>query len=141
MKRTRAGFMFRRVAPALIVFGAVHVYADKVWRWPIAEHVMRWGEAAGCQVIREGGVVMGMDGPFFGGGPKTRVWNRVYRHAPWASAAGLAYIAAMVAYSVCAGPLGRTRLFGYRGQTRCGVCGYTLHGLKEPRCPECGRAI
>jgi hypothetical protein len=44
-------------------------------------------------------------------------------------------------YWLCAGPLGRTRFFGYRGPTRCGACGYGLQGLREPKCPECGVVI
>ena len=27
------------------------------------------------------------------------------------------------------------------GNTYCGVCGYILKGLSEPRCPECGTRI
>jgi hypothetical protein len=27
------------------------------------------------------------------------------------------------------------------GQTRCRKCGYTLRGITEPRCPECGEKI
>ena len=27
------------------------------------------------------------------------------------------------------------------GELHCPACGYTLRGLSQPRCPECGRAI
>jgi hypothetical protein len=27
------------------------------------------------------------------------------------------------------------------GETRCRKCGYTLRGISEPRCPECGERI
>jgi hypothetical protein len=27
------------------------------------------------------------------------------------------------------------------GKTRCGNCGHALRGLREPRCPECGKRI
>lgn len=30
---------------------------------------------------------------------------------------------------------------GVCGDPRCRKCGYTLRGLSEPRCPECGEAI
>jgi len=37
-----------------------------------------------------------------------------------------------------------TRIFGADPADRelhCRRCGYILHGLSEPRCPECGEAI
>lgn len=88
-----------------------------------------------------GQTVYGKAGPFFGEGVKVDVWNFVWRQAGWAAAAGGAYGAAAGAYWAMCVPLGRTRVFGYRGETRCGGCGYGLRGLREARCPECGRGV
>ena len=33
------------------------------------------------------------------------------------------------------------RKYAIDGLTRCGVCGYILRGLTEPRCSECGTKI
>ena len=92
-------------------------------------------------MIRIGVLVMHANGPFVGDDPRTAAWNWAYRHGPWMATTGAAYAAALAAYGLCAGPLGRGRVFGYRGPTRCGRCGYALHGLREPRCPECGTAM
>jgi hypothetical protein len=130
-----------RVAIALAVFGAAHVWISREHHWNIQNWILERGQAAGCTVVQLGYIVMGQDGPFFGDDPKNRAWNFAYRNAPWLAAAFASYAAAMAAYTLAAGPLGRTRLFGYRGPTCCGSCGYQLRGLNEPKCPECGTPI
>jgi hypothetical protein len=134
-------FQARRLAVSLIVFGVVHAYVESHWRWPIQSWILDAGKAAGCQVVEMGAIVNSPYGPFYGDDVRTRVWNWAYRTAGWGSAVAIAYAAAMAAYGLCAGPLGRTRVFGYRGPTRCGRCSYALHGLRQPVCPECGTRI
>ena len=137
------GYMTRRLAVALVCFGAAHVLVDERLAGPIRSAIVSLGEAAGQRVAYISVLVVGPDGPFLGEGSGTRVWNLAWRNAPWAAAAAAGWTAAMLAYAACASPrlLGRSRLFAYRGPTRCGGCGYVLTGLREMRCPECGRGI
>lgn len=139
--RPARGVFWKRAAPALLVFAVVQVYVGRVWKWDIERWVLERGEAAGCQAVQLGEYLVGERGPFVGEGARDQAWNSVWRHATLAvsSAAGLAGAGAV--YALAAGPLGRTRVFGYRGPTRCGSCGYALAGLAESRCPECGRRI
>ena len=129
--------LWLRLAAALVAFGAVHVYMSRELYWPIASRIIELGEACGMHVTRLGGQFP-MPHPFFGEGGWVAVWNYVFDHGPrvWILA---------VSWAVAAGVFWLT---GYRraapardGKTRCGACGYVLEGLKEPRCPECGRAI
>ncbi len=131
----------KRVLPAAVCFAVVQESLLRAYEWDLRSWVTRHGEAAGCGVMRSGPYFIGRSGPFIGEDLKHDAWNFAWRHVGLAvsSAAGLG--AAAGVYTVCACGLGRTRLFGYRGPTRCGVCGYALAGLTEPRCPECGRAI
>lgn len=80
-------------------------------------------------------------GPFRSARAVDRVCNGLYRHGPTAVVQGGSFLAAAGVYALLAGPLARTRLLRYRGPTRCGVCGYTLTGLREARCPECGKGL
>ena len=107
----------------------------------IGHWICRAGHRAGCEVFVSSAYLIGPDGPFLGEGPRDAAWNWAWRNATWILASGAGAAAALVTYVICAGPLGRTRLLGYRGTTRCGACGYDLAGAREAKCPECGRAV
>ena len=49
----------------------------------------------------------------------------------------------VLAVGVPLAPLGAWIFYRNRKQVtgRCRSCGYNLHGLREPRCPECGEAF
>lgn len=132
---------WKRAIPAVLVFAAVQVVVTRVWGWDLQFWIIERGKAAGCDVVQSSAYFIGEDGPFFGEGFRDAAWNFVWRHAALMSASGAGLACAALVYALGAGPLRRTRVFGYRGPTRCGACGYALAGLVEPRCPECGRAI
>lgn len=73
-------------------------------------------------------------------------WNALYGYkvSPTVSFivyCGLLYhlppVALGIVVYVALGRIGRAR----SRELHCPDCGYILHGLSEPRCPECGRAI
>ncbi|MBX3358267.1 MAG: hypothetical protein KF745_07550 [Phycisphaeraceae bacterium] len=131
-----------RVIVASLCFGAAHALVWRTATWTIQSWVVDLGDAAGCGVYRISGQLMLTEGgPFHGDGGGAAAWNVLYRNAPWWAAAAAGCAGALVGYWVCALPLGRTRLFGTGGVTRCGGCGYELSGLREPRCPECGARV
>lgn len=126
-----------RSAAALLCFAAVHTYMDRVWAWHIADAVLRIGETCGGQVRNISGyIALGESGPFTGGRKADTVFNFVWRQR-WA-AAPLAGFAAAAGLSLILAGRAPPRT---PGVTTCGWCGYALRGLREPRCPECGRAI
>ena len=133
----------KRIVIAAVVFVAVHSWMSirEKDTYAIQGWIVRQAKAAGCQPIFESRVMMwGPDGPFYGDDPKTRVFNWLAsRGSRWAELLG-GFAAAACVYGLCA-RYERTRVLGYRGETRCGWCGYGLKGLQEPRCPECGRDI
>ena len=140
MRPARRVFL-KRAVPAVLLFAAVQTFVTREHGWDIRLWVTERGEAAGCAVFRSRAYMVGEDGPFLGDDLPHAVWNFLWRHSTLivASAAGLA--TAVGAYCVAAGPLGRSRVFGYRGPSVCGLCGYPLVGLAEARCPECGRSV
>jgi hypothetical protein len=91
------------------------------------------GEAIGLKVARINGLPFCEDG-FWPG-----VWNAAYLHGPSLLCALAAWLGAVLAFAALGG-LGLPRPV-LDGRTRCGWCGYILSGLREPRCPECGRRI
>lgn len=132
----------KRLSPALVGFGLVCGYLQRNDEGQIRRWIVERGVDSGQVVFRSGEIFVGEGGPFVGeDGPATRAWNFAWRSAPWIVAAGAGFTGAGAVYVLCAWPLGRTRIFGYRGPTLCGWCGYHLSGLRQPRCPECGRAI
>lgn len=141
MIRPARWVFLKRAVPAAVLFALVQVGVERTWQWDIESWIVHRGIDAGCDAFLSRTYVVGEHGPFFGDDTKCARWNFLWRHATLAAstAAGLASAAAV--YGLAAGPLGRTRAFGYRGPTRCGSCGYALAGLTEPRCPECGRCI
>jgi hypothetical protein len=69
-----------------------------------------------------------------------RVWPSWYWHLAYALATALpASLIAVVVYAAL------TRRFGagppLGSPPRCRRCGYILHGLSRPQCPECGEVI
>lgn len=140
MRPARRVFL-KRVLPAAVCFAAAEVHVERTHDWDLRGWIVERGEAAGCAVFRSGRYLVGERGPFFGDDLKHDAWNLAWRHGPLALSSVVGLVAAGCAYGVCAGPLGRTRVFGYRVATRCGGCGYALAGLREARCPECGRVI
>jgi hypothetical protein len=133
----------KRAAIAAAVFVAVHSCLAMWEREELAIQgwIVRVARSAGCQPIFESrGMMWGPGGPFYGEDAKTRMFNWLASYGPWWSELLAAFAAAMVVYAVCS-RLERWRWLGYRGETRCGWCGYGLKGLKEARCPECGRGF
>ena len=132
--RRRAALRF---ASALLCFAAVHTYVDRAWEWRLRDAVIGLGERCGGQVRNISGyIAIGESGPFTGGRTADRVFNFVWRNT-WA-AAPLAGFAAAAGLSLILAGRAPART---RGVTTCGWCGYALRGLREPRCPECGRPI
>lgn len=137
---TRA-VLARRLAVAVLAFATGSSLADSFLRYRIQGWIIDAGRSAGCHITQAGVVMIGPRGPFLGEGLASALWNSVWRNGPWLSTALIGYAAALATYSLCAGSLGATRVFGYRGMARCGRCRYPLQGLREPRCPECGQVI
>lgn len=135
--------ILKRVSVALVVFVSTHTWIAARQResYSIQQWIVRRAKAAGCQRIFESREMMwGPDGPFYGDDAKTRVFNYLASRGTWWVELGLGFVAATGAWLLCRG-FERTRVLGYRGETRCGWCGYGLAGLVEERCPECGRGI
>ena len=133
--------MLKRMVLSVAVFAVVHSVCADRWRWPVQNWIVRRAKAAGCQPLFESRVMMwGPDGPFYGEGFKTRAFNYAATWGPWWAGVLGSFAAAVGVYGVGV-RLERTRAMGYRGETRCGMCGYRLAGLKEAKCPECGRGI
>lgn len=133
----------KRVAVAVAAFVAVHTWVSAREResYGMQQWIVRQAKAAGCQPIFESrGMMWGPDGPFFGEDSKTRVFNFLAKYGPWWTGLLAGFGGALVVYAAATG-LERSRVLGYRGETRCGWCGYGLKGLQEARCPECGRGI
>lgn len=133
--------MLKRVVLSVLVFTAVHAaFADR-WKYPVQAWIVRRAKAAGCQPFFESRVMMwGPDGPFYGDGFKTSFFNFAASWGPWWAGMLGSFLAAVVVYLACV-RLERSWVLGYRGRTRCGGCGYGLAGLKEAKCPECGRVV
>lgn len=135
--------ILKRVVIAAVVFVAVHSWMAMREHdsYAIQQWIVRQAKAAGCQPIFESRVMMwGPSGPFYGEDAKTRVFNWLASYGSWWAEMLAGFGAAAAVYGLCA-RFERTRVLGYRGETRCGWCGYGLAGLKEARCPECGRGI
>jgi hypothetical protein len=125
---------------AVACFAVVCGAGERHFSWPLRNWTMHLGERLGQTVYYISVPVIGREGPFHGDGPVTAAWNFAWRHVSWAIPALGGYAAAAGAF----GALGRRTGAGRRprdGQTRCGGCGYILRGVREPRCPECGRSI
>jgi hypothetical protein len=63
-------------------------------------------------------------------------WSPSQAHVPFLIL-GIIYVVALVPVHIWAWHM-RPR---YRSPWECQVCGYTLYGLHDPRCPECGTAF
>lgn len=141
--RPMTRIILKRIVLATVVFVAVHSWMAMQEResYAIQEWIVRRAKAAGCQPIFESRMMMwGPSGPFYGGDAKTRVFNYLATSgARWAEL-GAGFGAAAGVWLVCV-RFERKRVLGYRGETRCGWCGYGLAGLREAKCPECGRGI
>lgn len=139
LPRTRV--FVKRLTAAAVCAACVHTLVARRSA-EVSDWIARAGNRAGCEWVFMSGVYAVTDsGVFHGDDPKTRAWNVAYRHGASLAAAGAAWGAGAGVYLLAAGPLGRTRVFGHRGATRCGRCGYDLAGLAQPRCPECGRVL
>ncbi len=131
----------RRMAVSAAAFVVVHSLLAIRYQWDIQEWMIGTARAWGAQPIFESrALAWGPDGPFFGDGWKVRVFNFMASRGAWWVELGAGLAAACLVYGVCLWwELRRWR--GYRGETRCGGCGYGLKGLREMRCPECGKGI
>jgi hypothetical protein len=127
-----------RFAAALAAFGLVSGYLTWFHQWRLAAWVVRAGQAFGMDVTQVSGKYVAPR-PFDGVGFWPAAWNAAFALAPPLLCAIAAWLAAAATFAACGG-LGPLRRFR-DGRTRCGHCGYILSGLREPRCPECGRAI
>lgn len=133
-------YMIMRLLLAMLCLGGTHAFLDRAFTKNVQGVVLRAGEAAGCEIMKISGFMLtGPGGPFRG--ESSAIWNAFYNYAPTFVNAILSGLIALAAYAFASGPLGRTRLFGYRGQTRCGGCNYNLANLKSDRCPECGKVL
>ena len=134
--------MLKRTLLCVAVFAVIHGVVMPRWEWPVQQWILDMARAAGCHAIYEDGGVMarGRGGPFAGDDLKERFFNYAADRGAWWVSLMAAFASVACVYGVCV-RLERTRVLGYRGETRCGGCGYGLTGLKEPKCPECGRAI
>jgi hypothetical protein len=79
--------------------------------------------------------------PFEGDTRRIQVLNLLYANAPWAAPAAVAFAISFVVFWMCSNYFARTRLFGYRGPTRCDRCRYSLAGIVAEQCPECGKSF
>ena len=136
MRRVR----YKRLAISLLAYTVIYTWLIGPGAGPILRGIEKLGQAAGCDVVQLGLTGAGAGGPFMGTGLRVRFFNLLARNGVWWSAAGAGFAAAMT-LTMIGLRLEHTRLIGYRGPTRCGRCGYTLRGLREPRCPECETAI
>jgi hypothetical protein len=127
-----------RLAAALAVFAAVHGYVAWYHGSKIGLWVVGVGQAFGMNVTQLSGKYVSPH-PFDGAGFWAAAWNHAYALGPPVICAMAAWLAAAAVFAAYGG-LGSLRR-SRDGLTRCGGCGYILSGLKEPRCPECGRAI
>ncbi len=129
-----------RLLFAMLCLGCALASFDRALTDKFRNVLLPAGEATGSEVIRVSGLLMtGPGGPF--SGKYTAIWNPVYHYGPTFVNAILAGLIALAAHALVSGPFGRTRLFGYRGPTRCGGCNYNLANLKSTRCPECGKVL
>ncbi len=139
--RSMTRILVKRVAISVAVFVCVHAFVSAVDQYRIQQWFIEVAKAAGCQPVFESRVMMwGPNGPFYGEDFKTRAFNYLVTRGPWWVELMAALVPAMVVYGLCM-RWERSRWLGYRGETRCGGCGYGLKGLKGVRCPECGRGI
>jgi hypothetical protein len=129
-----------RLFLSLAVFAGVYAWLTGGCSGRILEWILDAGRAAGCGLTQTGGIAWGPGGPFVGDGLRVRAFNILAREGVWLTGAGVGFTAAFLVYA-CLVRTEHWRLVGYRGPTRCGPCGYTLRGLRGPRCPECGREI
>lgn len=125
---------WRRAAIATVVFCLLlPVSKEHVSRWAL-EALILLGKRLGYVYFQSGGYFKDMQGRVFSGPPAWFDWL-------WSFALGWGtylppLLAALLAYHLLSARRPRPD-----GHTRCGPCGYILKGLREPRCPECGRAI
>lgn len=135
-------FMLMRLLATIVSIGAAHVYLDRVMTRHFHDAFLRLGEATGSPVFRISGFLgSGTNGPFYGQDLAATFWNTMYRYGPTFANAILACLIAIATHKLVSGLFGRTRLFGYRGPTRCGGCNYNLANLGATRCPECGKVL
>jgi hypothetical protein len=133
--------MLKRLLVSTLVFGLVWLYVWGLHRYDVENWIVSGGQRVGLEVENiSGHILWTEDGPFFGEGLRVRIANWLARNGGLHAAVWCSFLSAAAAYGLCARAY-RWRVLGYRGPTRCGVCGYGLSGLREPRCPECGRAI
>jgi hypothetical protein len=106
---------------------------------PLERIVRQWcfelGAAAGCHYFQSGVYAVGEHGPFFGG-DYAPLLNFAWRNFPWTLPTLPPLLLAAVTFRLTV-----RRPPARDGVTRCGWCGYALSGVREPRCPECGRAV
>lgn len=133
--------MAKRLLASLLVFAAVRSGLHAAAPYWVSERIMQLGEWMGCQVVKLGRVLVSDRGVFYGDDSKTACFNFAYRNGEWSVYALAGFLAALGTYWLLSGPLVKWRPASYRGETHCGGCGYVLHGLREPRCPECGSSI
>ena len=133
--------ILKRLIVCIPVFGLVWLYVWGLHRYDVQSWIVDAGQRMGLQVTNMSGHIIWMEGgPFFGSGPRMRVANWIASNGVYTGGACAGFLGAAGAYGLCAWAY-RWRPLGYRGRTRCGACGYGLSGLREPRCPECGRVV
>ncbi len=118
---------------ALLAFALALTLTEDRLHSLIRTWVFQAGRAAGCAYEMVGVLVVGPEGPFFGG-PAAPLFNGLWRHLPWLLPIVGAFVPALVVHHVLHR---RACLAG--AALRCSKCGYSLAGLAGPRCPECGR--
>lgn len=135
-------FIARRYAAALVAFAIINGFSFGVLYDPMRRFIVDAAEYLGIEVHRFSGFFsFSPAGPFRGDSLVQQVWNLLYRNGPWVASAVVAFAFSFFVFWVCSNRLGRTRLFGYRGPTRCGRCRYGLAGIAAEQCPECGKSL
>jgi hypothetical protein len=129
-----------RLLAAIAAFAVVYVAFDRLCGGRVTQAILDLGQWSGCQVENISAHMLWTEsGPYLGDDLKSRVFNGLVTHGQWSATTASGFITALAAYALMA------RRAGYRapgrGPTRCGHCRYILAGLREPRCPECGRRI
>lgn len=122
-----------RLAVPILLFALILTFAQDRLEDRIRNMVFEAGRAAGCNYFMSGVLLMGRDGPFFGGSLED-VFNFAWRNLPWAATLLGAFAPSLAVFHVL------NRRTARPDRLHC-VCGYSLAGLRDPRCPECGRAI
>lgn len=122
-----------RLGVPILLFALILTLAQDRLESRIRNMVFEAGRAAGCNYFMSGGLLVGPDGPFFGGGFED-AFNFAWRTLPWAAAVLGAFAPSLAVFHVL------IRRSARPDRWHC-VCGYSLAGLRDPRCPECGRPI